>query len=71
LIVDAAIGMGVLGKAMEKLDTRIPAYALPNLYYGKSNEHWHFLGTITLSTTTLAAIIMEVGESIYRKWWRN
>ncbi len=37
LIVNAAIGVGVLGKAMKKLDASIPAYALPNLYYGKSN----------------------------------
>lgn len=71
MIVDAAIRMGVLGKAIEKLDTRIPAYALPNLYYGKSNEHWHFPGTITLSTATLTAIIMEVGENIYRAGFRK
>jgi creatinine amidohydrolase len=71
LIVDAAIGMGVLGKALEKLDASIPAYALPTLYYGKSNEHWHFPGTITLSTETLMATIMEVGESIYRAGFRK
>jgi creatinine amidohydrolase len=29
LVVDAAIGMGVLGKALEKLDANIPAYSLP------------------------------------------
>ncbi|MFH7026028.1 MAG: creatininase family protein [Heteroscytonema crispum UTEX LB 1556] len=71
LIVDAAIGMGVLGKALEKLDASIPAYALPTLYYGKSNEHWHFPGTITLSTETLMATIIEVGESIYRAGFRK
>ena len=37
LIVDAAISIGVLAKALEKLDPAIPAYALPPLYYGKSN----------------------------------
>ncbi len=71
LIVDAAIGMGVLGKALEKLDTKIPAYALPSLYYGKSNEHWHFPGTITLSAQTLLATLMEVGESLYRAGFRK
>ncbi|MDZ7957838.1 MAG: creatininase family protein [Aulosira sp. DedQUE10] len=71
LIVDAAIGMGVLGKALAKLDSSIPAYALPSLDYGKSNEHWHFPGTITLSTETLTAIIMEVGDSIYRAGFRK
>ncbi len=71
LIVDAAIGMAVLGKALEKLDTSIPAYALPILYYGKSNEHWHFPGTMTLSAETLIATLMEVGESVYRAGFRK
>ena len=71
LIVDAAIGMGVLGRALEKLDTNIPAFALPMLYYGKSNEHQHFPGTVTLSTETLSATLMEVGESIYRAGLRK
>lgn len=71
LIVDAAISVGVLGKALEKLDAEIPAYALPTLYYGKSNEHLHFPGTITLTTETLMATIMEVGESIYRAGFRK
>ncbi|MBD2355896.1 creatininase family protein [Tolypothrix sp. FACHB-123] len=71
LIVDAAIGVGVLGKALTKLDSSIPTYALPSINYGKSNEHWHFPGTITLSTETLTATIMEVGESIYRAGFRK
>ncbi|MBP5974405.1 creatininase family protein [Brasilonema sp. CT11] len=71
LIVDAAIGMAVLGKALEKLDTSIPAYALPILYYGKSNEHWHFPGTMTLGAETLIATLMEVGESVYRAGFRK
>lgn len=71
LIVDAAIGVGVLGKALEKLPPDIPAYALPNLYYGKSSEHIHFPGTITLSAQTLLATIMEIGDSIYRAGFRK
>lgn len=71
LIVDAAIGIAVLGKALEQLDASIPAYALPTLYYGKSNEHWHFPGTITLSAETLSATLMEVGESLYRAGFRK
>jgi creatinine amidohydrolase len=71
LIVDAAIGVAVLGKAMEKLDSKIPAYALPTLYYGKSNEHWHFPGTITLSAHTLLTTLIEIGESIYRAGFRK
>ncbi len=71
IIVDAAISMGVLGKALEKLGSDVPAYALPCLYYGKSNEHWHFPGTITLNGTTLLSVITEVAESLYRSGFRK
>ncbi|MEQ8384203.1 MAG: creatininase family protein [Coleofasciculus sp. A1-SPW-01] len=71
LVVDSAIGVGVLGKALAQLEPTIPAYALPNLFYGKSNEHWHFPGTITLSAQTLLAVLMEVADSIYRAGFRK
>jgi creatinine amidohydrolase len=71
LVVDAAIATGVLGHALSQLPEDIPAYALPPLCYGKSNEHWHFPGTITLSAQTLIAMLMEVGESIYRAGFRK
>lgn len=69
--VDSAIASSVLGVALSQLDAAIPAYALPNLYYGKSNEHWHFPGTITLSAQTLISLLMEVAESIYRAGFRK
>jgi creatinine amidohydrolase len=71
LVVDSAIATAVLGKALEQLETAIPAYALPPLYYGKSNEHWHFPGTVTLSATTLLNVLMEVGASLYRAGFRK
>jgi creatinine amidohydrolase len=71
IVVDSAISMGVLGKALSKLDNNIPAYSLPCLYYGKSNEHWHFPGTITLSAQTLLKVIMEMADSIYRAGFRK
>jgi creatinine amidohydrolase len=71
IVVDSAIGTAVLGKALEKLPPNVPAYALPPLYYGKSNEHWHFPGTITLSAQTLLAVLLEVAESIYRSGFRK
>lgn len=71
LVVDSAIGVAVLGKALHKLEPTIPAYALPNLYYGKSNEHWHFPGTITLSAQTLIAVLMEIADSVYRAGFRK
>jgi creatinine amidohydrolase len=71
LVVDAAIATAVLGRALEKLPVEVPAYALPPLCYGKSNEHWHFPGTITLTAQTLMALLTEVGESIYRAGFRK
>ncbi|MEL7077725.1 MAG: creatininase family protein [Cyanobacteria bacterium J06648_1] len=71
IAVDSAISMGVLGKALEHLDKDIPAYALPCLYYGKSNEHNGFPGTITLSATTLLAVIKEMALSIYQSGFRK
>ncbi len=71
LVVDAAISLGVLGKALEQLDRSIPAYSLPALYYGKSTEHDHFPGTISLSASTLTAILTELADSLYRAGFRK
>ena len=69
--VDSAISLGVIGKALEQLNEAIPAYALPCLYYGKSNEHCGFPGTITLSANTLLSVIKEMAVSIYRSGFRK
>ena len=71
LVVDTAIATAVLGKALEELPDTVPAYALPPLCYGKSNEHIHFPGTITLSSTTLMTTLMELGASLYRAGFRK
>lgn len=71
LIVDSAIATYITDKALAKLDLNIPAYALPTQYYGKSKEHWHFPGTITLTAQTLMAVLTETAESIYRSGFRK
>lgn len=71
IAVDSAISLGVLGKALAQLDDTIPAYALPCLYYGKSNEHAGFPGTITLSAETLLSVIKEMAASIYSSGFRK
>lgn len=71
IAVDSAISLGVLGKALAQLDDTIPAYALPCLYYGKSNEHAGFPGTITLSADTLLSLIKEIAASIYSSGFRK
>ena len=39
--------------------------------YGKSEEHLHFPGTITLSGETLLATMIEILESVYRSGFRK
>ncbi len=71
LAVDSAIATGVIGRALATLDPAIPAYALPPQYLGKSNEHCHFPGTLTLSAATLGQILTETAESLYQAGFRK
>ncbi|MEM6867116.1 MAG: creatininase family protein [Cyanobacteria bacterium P01_C01_bin.121] len=71
LVVDAAIATAVVGKALSQLDAAIPAYALPTLCYGKSNEHSSFPGTVTLSASTLTSVLMETAKSLYAAGFRK
>lgn len=71
LIVDSAISEGVLGKALTLLKPEIPAFALPTIYYGKSNEHDGFSGTISISANTLYCLIEEMAKSIYKAGFRK
>lgn len=66
LLVDAAIGSAVLARALERLGDEVPALVLPPLYYGKSNEHLDFPGTISLDTATLLAVLIEMSGCLYR-----
>ena len=49
----------------------VPAFAMPPITYGKSEEHLHFPGTVTLSGETLLATMVEIGESVYRSGFRK
>ena len=71
LIVDAAISTAVVGQALHQLDRAVPAYALPTVYYGKSNEHDGFAGTISLSAETLRSVLMETAQSLYQSGFRK
>ena len=69
--VDSVISSGVMGRALEKLPPEVPAFALPTITYGKSEEHLHFPGTMTLTGATLLATVIEIGESVYRSGFRK
>jgi creatinine amidohydrolase len=69
--VDTIISAGVVGHALARLAPAVPAYAMAPITYGKSEEHLHFPGTITLSGETLLATMNEVAESVYRAGFRK
>ncbi len=71
LAVDSVIATAVTGRALSQLDQAVHAYALPTLCYGKSNEHVGFPGTITLSVSTLLAVLMELAKSLYLSGFRK
>jgi creatinine amidohydrolase len=69
--VDSIISSGVVGHALARLPASVPAYAMAPITYGKSEEHLHFPGTMTLSGETLLATMNEIGESVYRAGFRK
>jgi len=69
--VDTVISAGVVGHALARLAPEVLAYAMAPITYGKSEEHLHFPGTITLTGETLLATMIEVGESVYRAGFRK
>ena len=69
--VDTLICAGVVGHALAKVPAHIPAFAMAPITYGKSEEHLHFPGTMTLKGETLLATMNEVGESVYRAGFRK
>ena len=69
--VDTIISSGVVGHALARLPDDVPAFAMAPITYGKSEEHLHFPGTMTLSGETLLATMNEIGESVYRAGFRK
>ncbi|MCK0198959.1 creatininase family protein [Ancylobacter sp. 6x-1] len=69
--VDVMIGQGYLDAVMPLLPADIPAVFLPLQAVGKSNEHIHFPGTLTLSAETVIRAWTEIGESVHRAGLRK
>jgi len=69
--VDTIIAAGVVGHALRLVPREVPAFAMAPVTYGKSEEHLHFPGTVTLSGETLLATMIEIGESVYRAGFRK
>lgn len=69
--VDTIISAGVIGHALARVPAEVPAFAMAPITYGKSEEHLHFPGTVTLTGETLLATMIEVAESVYRAGFRK
>ncbi len=64
--VDSIIAEGHLAAVKAALPADIDALFLPVQRIGKSNEHLHFPGTLTLSAETAIRAWTEIGESVAR-----
>jgi creatinine amidohydrolase len=63
---DTLINEGNIAAMLAKVPDGLPVTVLPTQCIGKSNEHIHSPGTLTLSYDTLARVLIETGESVAR-----
>lgn len=66
LSTDAAIGAGILDRALELLAEGVPALVLPMTSVGISAEHRDYPGTLSMSPETALALWSEIGASVAR-----
>jgi len=64
--VDAAINAGIVQRAVELMPADLPVLILPMLPIGKSDEHLHYPGTLTLPYEILGKVWFEVAKSAWR-----
>lgn len=68
---DTLIGEGLLNQAFDLLDEDENIWLLPPLPYGKSTEHLGMPGTMTLSASTLQAVVMDIAKSVYASGFKR
>ncbi len=66
LSVDQTLVDGVIASALPHLPPQLPVLVLPTQQVGYSPEHSRFAGTLTLSSATVAATWIELGECVAR-----
>ncbi|MEV6503108.1 creatininase family protein [Streptomyces sp. NPDC048504] len=71
LVTDALVAEVIARTAVERLGEAANMWVLPTLHYGKSTEHLGRAGTIAMSTATLQAMCMDLGESLARSGVRK
>ncbi len=63
---DAAIGDGIVARALALLPDDLTVLVLPSQAVGDSLEHRDFPGTLTASSTTLIELWTDIGRSVAR-----
>lgn len=66
LSVDTDLPQAVIARALPLLAPDLSVLVLPALPFGKSTEHAHAPGTLTLSAATLMAVLDDLGASVVR-----
>lgn len=66
LCVDQCIADAIVGAALAQLPAELPVLVLPTQQVGYSPEHARFAGTLTLSSQTVIATWIELGECVAR-----
>lgn len=70
-LTDTLLVTHVLELTLHSLPDDVPAWALPPVNYGKSNEHLGFPGTISLSAQTLNAVLHDIAASVKAAGFRR
>ena len=68
---DALVLDALISACRENLGDAFRGVFLPTLNYGKSPEHLHFAGTVSLQSTTLLALVDDVTASLARHGFRH
>ncbi len=71
LSVDAEINRGIVAHACQIMPATLMASFLPELVYGRSEEHQAFPGTLTIEPGRLAHVWHDVGRSLARAGLRK
>jgi creatinine amidohydrolase len=71
VLTDTALNEGMLATLRTMLPVELNVLVMPTQAYGKSNEHIHSPGTVTLPAHLLTEVLTEIGASIARAGLRK
>ncbi|MBX9976596.1 creatininase family protein [Cytobacillus firmus] len=71
VFTDTLLAETLLENAFNYISEDANIWVLPPLPYGKSNEHCGRPGTVSLSSSTLQSIVMDIGKSIKQSGFKR